>query len=132
MTLLLDTHVALWAVFEPTRLSAAARAALLDEEHRLAVSVISVWEIAIKHALRRRGGHDAYPFSGTQALAAFKEATYDVIGITPRHAVAVDALPRLHGDPFDRLLIAQAKAESARLITHDALLGEYGDFVQLV
>jgi PIN domain nuclease of toxin-antitoxin system len=125
--LLLDTHVALWAVTDSPRLPGRARSLILaaDEVH---VSCATVWEIAIKHALARGD----MPVSAQQALQAFEDAGYGVLAITPGHALAVEALPLLHKDPFDRMLIAQALAEPLHLVTADAVLARYSDLVVLV
>ena len=91
------------------------------------VSAVSIWEIAIKFALRKRTG--APPFSGAVALEAFLAAGYRMLNVTPQHAAAVEALPHLHADPFDRMLIAQALHEPLRLLTADAALARYSDMV---
>ena len=100
---------------------------LLEGDHELFVSAVSIWEIAIKHA-RRRSPADM-PISGRQALANVQAADFELIAITPEHAAAVDGLPMHHNDPFDRLLVAQAQSESMHLVTHDRALAAYGDFV---
>jgi PIN domain nuclease of toxin-antitoxin system len=92
------------------------------------VSAASVWEIALKHALGR-GGPNAMPISGREAVTYFVEAGYALLPISPEHAASVEALPALHADPFDRMLIAQASAEPMRLLTHDAALIGYGEMV---
>jgi PIN domain nuclease of toxin-antitoxin system len=116
--LLLDTHIALWALTDDARLSARARALIKDPANQVAVSAASVWEIAIKHAL----GRGDMPVSGGAALNWFRQAGYDLLPVTPDHAAAVEALPDHHRDPFDRLLIAQATSEPVRLITRDPLV----------
>lgn len=100
----------------------------MDPDNDVSVSTASVWEIAIKHALGRSG----IPFSATAALAYFRQAGYLLLDIKPEHAVAVESLPMLHGDPFDRMLIAQAVTEPVRLLTHDHVLGAWSDTVILV
>ena len=126
MRLLLDTHVLMWAF---TRSNALSRKGwdLLEDDHELFVSAVSIWEIAIKHARRRRPAD--MPISGRQALANVQAADFELIAITPEHAAAVDGLPMHHNDPFDRLLVAQAQSESMHLVTHDRALAAYGDFV---
>jgi PIN domain nuclease of toxin-antitoxin system len=121
--LLLDTHVAIWALIADRRLTARARQLISSPDNAVCVSAASVWEIAIKHSLGRSG----LPFSGTDALRYFTQAGYELIPIRPEHAVAVETLPALHGDPFDRLLIAQAMAEPLRLLTHDPVVLRYSD-----
>jgi PIN domain nuclease of toxin-antitoxin system len=128
--LLLDTHIAIWALNEPRRLSEQARDLIADERNDVYVSAASVWEIAIKFALAKR--RNAPPFSGEVALRLFIEAGYRLLPVTPEHAVALDRLPPLHADPFDRMLVAQALHEPLRLLTADAALAAYGDVVLTV
>ena len=123
MKLLLDTQVAIWAVVSPVRISVSARDYLADERNEAFVSVVSLWEIAIKFALGKRQG--APPFSGTDALLHFRAAGFEILSIAPEHAIAVETLPPLHADPFDRLLIAQALHEPMRLMTADAKMAAY-------
>jgi PIN domain nuclease of toxin-antitoxin system len=121
--LLLDTHVALWALTDDPRLSQRARTLIEDPANDVLVSAASVWEIAIKHAL----GRGDMPISGDQALDWFRQAGYELLPIAPEHAAAVEHLPDHHHDPFDRLLVSQAVAEPLRLLTHDPLVLRYGD-----
>lgn len=93
------------------------------------MSVVSIWEVAIKHQQRRAG---SMPFSGTGALEHLERLGVSILDITRRHAAAVDHLPLIHGDPFDRMLIAQALTEPLRLLTADATLARYSDTVILV
>lgn len=126
MRLLLDTQLALWALTDSPRLSAAARDAILDEGNDVYFSAATVWEIAIKHQLARKD----MPVSGAEAAALFAESGYLELPITAVHAAATEQLPPHHSDPFDRILVAQAIAEPLRLLTHDRLLTRYGDAVQ--
>lgn len=128
MKLLLDTHVALWAIADDDRLSAKARRLIDDEENDIVVSAATVWEISIKHALARGGPNDM-PISGEEALGYFKDAGFELLNISPAHAAAVEALPPLHADPFDRILIAQALTTPLRLLTHDQRIVGYSDLV---
>jgi PIN domain nuclease of toxin-antitoxin system len=125
---LLDTHVALWALVGDRRLSARARALIEDPDNQVMVSAVSVWEIAIKHALARAD----MPVSGTEALAWFRRAGYDLLPISPEHAAGVERLPDHHRDPFDRLLVAQAQTEPLRLMSRDPLVIRYGEAVMAV
>jgi PIN domain nuclease of toxin-antitoxin system len=127
MRLLLDTQIAIWALVNPERIGASARGLIADERNEAFVSIVSVWEIAIKFALGKRRG--APPFSGAAALMHFRAAGYALLNIAPEHAAAIEALPPLHADPFDRLLIAQALHEPMRLITADAALAAYSDTI---
>ncbi|MEW6490872.1 MAG: type II toxin-antitoxin system VapC family toxin [Thermodesulfobacteriota bacterium] len=126
MRLLLDTHVALWAITDSPRLPAEVRRLLLAPANEVYVSAASVWEISIKHSLGRR-----MPISGSQANAYFEEAGYVSLPVTAEHAALVETLPPHHSDPFDRLLVAQALAEPLRLITHDDAVASYSDTVLL-
>jgi PIN domain nuclease of toxin-antitoxin system len=128
LNFLLDTHVALWAITDSPRLSARARELILAPRGVLWISAATVWEIAIKHSL----GRGDMPVSGTDAVGYFRAAGYQFIAIEPEHAVAVEALPPHHQDPFDRLLVAQALTEPMRLLTHDATLARYSDTIVLV
>lgn len=123
MNLLLDTHVALWAITDSPELRGQAREWIMAPRNTVWISVATVWEIAIKHALERGD----MPVSAQAALGYFHEAGYRVLSIEPEHAVAVEGLPRHHHDPFDRLLVAQAQVEPMRLLTRDPLVLRYGE-----
>ena len=128
MRLLLDTHVALWAITDHPRLPASIRALIADPANTIVVSAASLWEIAIKHGLARGGPNDM-PLSGDQALSFFRQAGYQLLAIAPEHVIAVEQLPAHHTDPFDRLLVAQALSEPLRLVSHDPAIARYGDMV---
>lgn len=128
MRLLLDTHVALWAIADSPRLSAQARSLILDAGNSIHVSSASVWEITIKYML----GKGDMPVSGTQAAAWFEAAGYVELPVCNAHVALLETLPSHHADPFDRLLVAQALAEPLRLITHDETLRRYSDSIILV
>ena len=130
MKVLLDTHIALWAVEGSAKLGERARALIADGENDVFVSVVSVWEIAIKHPLQRGSANDM-PISGSTAADLFERAGYAVLPVSVAHATAMDTLPRLHGDPFDRMLVAQAITEPMHLLTRDARLQAYGALVML-
>ena len=127
MRLLLDTHIALWAVANSPRLSRMARELILSAENSVWVSSASIWEIAIKHAL----GRGDMPVSGVRANELFTLSGYLPLAIDAKHAASVARLPQqgAHADPFDRMLIAQALAESMTLLTHDGEVAAYGDAV---
>jgi PIN domain nuclease of toxin-antitoxin system len=124
MRLLLDTHLLLWALGSPSRLSPDVRAQLDAAE--VFASAASIWEISIKNAL---GKLDADPASVLSALAPAGFALLPVLG---EHAVTVARLPPIHRDPFDRMLVAQAVSEPMRLLTRDATLRAYGSLVTVV
>lgn len=122
MRLLLDTHAFLWFVAGDRRLSRRARAAMEAPEAELYVSAASVWEMAIKVSRNRLtlpAPVDAYM---TDKIAE----GYRVVPITWTHAAAVEQLPLHHRDPFDRLLIAQARAERYPIVTRDRVFRKYG------
>lgn len=125
MNLLLDTHVALWAITDNPSLSAKARELILAPRSTIWVSAVSIWEIAIKHSL----GRGDMPVSGQAALQYFRQAGYRFLAVEPEHAAAVEELPNHHHDPFDRLLVAQALVEPMRLITHDMTVARYNDTI---
>lgn len=128
MRLLLDTHIALWAIADSPRLSDYARRLIEDPDNQIMVSAVSVWEISIKHA-RARGGPNDMPISGAQACNYFRDAGFNLLSINGAHAAAVENLPPIHTDPFDRMLVAQAIQEPLRLLTADARMARYTDLV---
>jgi PIN domain nuclease of toxin-antitoxin system len=125
VNLLLDTHVALWAITDHPRLSSNARQLILAPRATVWVSAVSVWEVAIKHGL----GRGDMPVSGQDALHYFRQAGYRFLAVEPEHAAAVESLPAHHQDPFDRLLVAQALLEPMRLMTHDGMVARYSDTI---
>lgn len=128
MRILLDTHVALWAIAGDKHLPKLARELILNAPNEISVSAASVWEIAIKHSLER---HDM-PVSGRQATDWFQTSGYTLLSVSAAHAAAVEELPPIHADPFDRLLVAQALTEPLRLLTHDKTVASYSDTIILV
>lgn len=131
MRVLLDTHVALWAITDDGRLPTNARTLIADARNEVVVSAASVWEITIKHALARGLSADM-PVSGPDVLRYFRASGYTLLPITADHAAAVAGLPALHRDPFDRMLVAQALHEPLRLLTHDRSLSAYSDAIILI
>ncbi|MCL2831278.1 MAG: type II toxin-antitoxin system VapC family toxin [Betaproteobacteria bacterium] len=123
MNILLDTHVALWAITDSPRLGAQSRAMIEDPDALIWVSAASLWEIAIKHAL----GRGDMPIAAQETLDYFQASGFSMLPVSARHAVAVESLPPHHHDPFDRILIAQAFTEPMTLITHDAQILRYGN-----
>ena len=119
MRLLLDTHALLWAISAPTKLPKRVAAALRAPANEVYVSPASTWEIAIKAALGKLQG-DLVAITDACAAAAFAE-----LPLTVRHTLALRDLDPHHRDPFDRILVAQALAESLTLVTHDAALRSY-------
>ena len=127
MTVLLDTHVLVWAATTPERLGADL--AVVEDADRRIVSAVCVWELAIKQRLGKLSlGSDVR----TWMRRVTSELVLDHLPVTADHAAAVEHLPDVHRDPFDRLLVAQAVAEGAVLLTSDHRLTAYGDAVRLV
>jgi PIN domain nuclease of toxin-antitoxin system len=121
--LLLDSHILLWWLGDHARLSTGARKAITEAEI-VYVSAISAWEIAIKAAIGKLKTPDDLE---AQVLAS----RFVPLPVTVAHAIAAGKLPRHHGDPFDRMLIAQASLESLTLLTNDARLKAYDARIML-
>jgi PIN domain nuclease of toxin-antitoxin system len=119
--LLLDTHVLLWAAGEPGRLSRAARRLMNDSRNELIFSAANLWEIAIKRGL----GRNDFQVDPRLLRRGLLDNGYSELPIGGDHAVALDGLPPLHKDPFDRILIAQATVEGITLLTVDPLVAQY-------
>lgn len=128
MNLLLDTRLLLWAASEPQRLSAKARALLLDPSNQLVFSSASLWEITIKNGLERSD----FSVDPRRLWRMLLVNGYREISVTSEHAVAVNDLPPLHKDPFDRILVAQARIEGLTLLTADKMVAKYGEGVKKV
>jgi PIN domain nuclease of toxin-antitoxin system len=126
--LLLDTHIVLWAAISPDRLSKRAQSLLREESNELVYSVASLWEIVIKSGLNRAD----FKVDPRALRRGLLENDYIELPVTGQHALATDALPWIHRDPFDRLLIAQAIVEGITLVTADALLSRYGGLVRKI
>ena len=126
--LLVDTHLLLWAAFEPDRLSAKAATILQSRETPLLFSLATVWEVAIKTSL---GRPDFSVDPGLLHRALVAEGFVE-LPINAAHLIRVATLPWVHRDPFDRLLVAQAMEDKLTLLTADATLKRYGRFVRLV
>ena len=128
MNLLLDTHLLLWAASEPQRLSAKARALLLDSANQLIFSSASLWEISTKNGLERSD----FNVDPRRLWRMLLVNGYRELPVTSEHAVAVNDLPPLHKDTFDRILIAQARVEGLTLLTADKAIAKYGDGVKKI
>ncbi len=126
MNLLLDTHIALWALSNDPRLSAKARKMLLDPGNTFYVSAVSVWEVLLKHSKNPIN----LEISATEFSQYCQAAGFHTLALTDEHIWTVETLQRsadakAHNDPFDRLLLAQAKAEHYFFLTHDSLIPGY-------
>ena len=121
MTLLLDTHLLVWSAVDAPMLPLAARRLLHEPESELLFSAASIWEVAIKHGLRRPD----FPLDPRVLRRGLLEVGYTELPVTGAHAAAVDLLPPIHRDPFDRLLVAQAQVEGLTLLTADEVVARY-------
>ncbi len=119
MKLLLDTHILLWWLSDDPVLPAAAKAAIGDPASEVFVSAATVWEIAIKHALGRLD----FPIAGMPAIIG--QAGFTPLGIAVEHAILAGGLPPHHHDPFDRMLVAQARHEGLTIVSADAMIRRY-------
>lgn len=128
MNLLLDTHVLIWTLNEDQRLSEKARELILDPDNAVYYSSVSIWEVAIKHAIHPEN----VTFTGKELSQYCQEAGFLPVEMRDRHVFALETITRAddappHHDPFDRMLIAQAKAENMSFLTHDSLLPYYNE-----
>jgi len=119
--LLLDTQLLLWAAGQPERLSQAARKQLNNPDNELLFSAASLWEVAIKNSL----GREDFRAEPRLLRRGLIDNGYVELSITSQHAVNIDALPSIHRDPFDRILLSQALTEGVTLLTTDAQLAKY-------
>lgn len=126
MRLLLDSHILLWWQADSPALSKAARSLLMDSANEIYISVASLWEISIKSG---KGKLEANP---EEVLAQVEMDGFVVLPIVVRHVLSLGKLDAYHGDPFDRVLVAQALSEPMRLVTHDKTLAQYGESIMLV
>jgi PIN domain nuclease of toxin-antitoxin system len=122
--ILLDTHLLLWAVADPRKLPPGARSRIDAAE--VYVSAVSIWEVSIKAALGKLSADPA------ELLAEVEPAGFILLPVSGEHAAAVARLPAVHTDPFDRMLVAQAKTEPLLLLTNDSILAGYGDCVEVI
>lgn len=123
MRLLIDTHAFLWFILDDPRLSARADSLISDSNNQILVSPASYWETAIKISIGK--------YSLAEPLDQFLEREiaangFGVLHIQPTHVAAVSTMPFHHRDPFDRLIVAQAIAESIAVVSDDSMLDAYG------
>ena len=128
MKVLLDTHIAIWAIADAPELPAAARKVLLDAGNDVYVSDVSAWEIAIKSVARP----GAIPFGAGEFVGACEESGYRFLPLSRDAIVAYDqldyeAVGDAHRDPFDRLLVTQSKVSGMLFLTHDSVLRLYAE-----
>ena len=128
MTLLLDTHLLLWAAGDSGQLSSKAQNLLDDPATELMFSTASIWEVVIKSALDR----DDFRVDPQRFRNGLIQNGYSELEIRSEHALAVGSLPLIHKDPFDRILIAQAQVENVTLLTTDDKMARYSGPIQVV
>lgn len=128
MKLLLDSHLLLWAAGSPDRLPEAARSLFEDPDNELLFSAASLWEIAIKRGL----GRSDFQVDARVLRRGLLDNGYGELAITSEHAVAIDGLPPIHRDPFDRILVAQALVEGITLVTADETVAKYAGPIRKV
>ena len=128
MKLLFDTHLLIWAVRSPKRLSADARRQIDDPDNELVFSAANIWEVAIKSSL----GRADFQFDARVLRRNLLDNGYLELSIDSEHAAAVGDLPPIHRDPLDRILIAQSAVEGIALLTHDPVVARYGGLVRAV
>jgi PIN domain nuclease of toxin-antitoxin system len=121
MKLLLDTHLLIWSAWTPRRISSAARSLISSTDNELIFSAASLWEIAIKQALEK----DDFEVDARVLRRGLLDNGYGELPVNGEHAVAIRALPLIHKDPFDRILIAQATIEGITLLTADPIVARY-------
>lgn len=121
MKLLLDTHLLLWAAAEPDRISLRARKLIDDPRNELLFSAANLWEVAIKRAL----GRDDFQVDTRLLRRGLLDNGYNELPITSQHVVAIESLPTIHKDPFDRILVAQVTVEGITLLTTDTTVAKY-------
>lgn len=126
MKLLLDTHILLWWLGENQKLPREVQRLIRDPANEVFVSIVSLWEAAIKISLKR------LRVDLMDLERGMAESGFTMVTIEPRHVRVVAVLPLHHGDPFDRMLVAQTQTEPMRLVTSDAALKPYGELVMLV
>jgi PIN domain nuclease of toxin-antitoxin system len=124
--LLLDTHLLIWAADDIKRVPPDARVLMADTENELLFSVVSIWEVAIKCGLNRPD----FQVDARKLRRGLIDNGYIELPLLGEHAVAIDGLPPIHKDPFDRMLIAQAMVEGITLITNDESMAMYPGVVR--
>ena len=125
MKILIDTHILIWMLQDSPCLSRKVRDVFDDPETELYYSSVSIAEISVKHKVHP----EEMPLTGEEAVESMPKLSCVSLAFNERHASTMDGLPLLHRDPFDRMLIAQAKTEGMKLLSHDSQFPQYGDFV---
>ena len=128
MNILLDTHIALWAIADSKKLSERCSDILQDENHDIYVSIASIWEVAIKNILHP----DEFSMSEFEYVKFCELMNFNILPVKIEHIFTLRSLTRpkeapKHNDPFDRIMIAQAKYEKFSFLSHDSLLPFYNE-----
>jgi len=126
--LLLDTHLLLWAAGQPDRLSPEARKFIDNPANEILFSAASLWEVVIKRTL----GRNDFKVDARVLRRGLLDNGYSELPVVSDHVVAIDSLPPIHKDPFDRVLISQATVEGITLLTTDSLVAKYPGPIQTV
>ena len=127
MSLLLDTHFLIWIADDSPRLSPDVRLRLRSQEGSLLFSAASLWEIAIKNNRR-----NDFQVDGAELRRGLLARRYEELPVTGAHALETATLPPIHDDPFDRILVAQARCEGLTLLTADRRIARYPGPIELV
>ncbi|MBT7204409.1 MAG: type II toxin-antitoxin system VapC family toxin [Deltaproteobacteria bacterium] len=126
--MLLDTHLLIWAASTPEQLSSEALSLLQNAKYQLYFSAVNLWEITIKHGL----GRQDFRVDPSLLHRGLIENGYIELVVKSFHCIALEQLPAIHKDPFDRMLVAQAVSEGMLLLTSDSVVAEYPGPIQLV
>lgn len=122
MRLLLDTHALIWILTDRRQIPSRIEQLVVDARNEVYVSAVNIFEVAARNSAARRGG---FSLTADDAIAASREADFQMLALQPEHTAAVETIALFHGDPFDRLLLAQAQVEGLQLVTHDERLAQY-------
>ncbi len=125
MSYLLDSHVLLWWLEDSARINAVLRRTIADPQVPVLVSAASVWEIGIKQAIGKLRAPES-------VIDLLRDEGFEELPITAKHAAAAASLPPLHRDPFDRMLVAQARLDRLILVTHDEIIQAYDVDVRML
>ncbi len=122
MKLLLDTHAFIWLLTDGRQLPKRIQQIVVDGSNEVYASAVNIFEIAARNSTGRRAG---FSLGADDAILASRTANLRILDLKPEHAAVVETIANFHGDPFDRLLLAQAQVEGLQLVTHDEALARY-------
>ena len=118
----MDTHIALWMINEHEKLSPSAKALLLNDEYKLFISIVSLWEVVLKVSLGKLSELDG---GANALLLKIESLPIEILNITTDHIKIIESLPFIHRDPFDRILVATAMASDMTILTADSNIPKY-------